>query len=168
MSRSPSPSTSARRASAVMSWRNGGGRGQLALPSTNTPSAVVEEQLLGPEVGDDRVEIAVAVDVAEVGFRAVGDGRRQVRRADVGEHAVPSLSSSRLGRGAALSVPSAMNRSRSPSLSTSTRSTSVVDVPGSVASGGSLDVSSTRMKFWPRPRSCARVTVEHINSTTVP
>jgi hypothetical protein len=28
--------------------------------------AIVDEKLLGPEVGDDGVEIAVAVDVAEV------------------------------------------------------------------------------------------------------
>ena len=57
------------------------------------------------------------------------------------------LSKRRFGRAAALSVPSAMKRSRSPSLSTSTRSTSVEDVPGTVVSGGSRQVSSTKEKF---------------------
>ena len=45
------------------------------------------QQLLGPQVRDDGVQIAVAVDVTKIRLRAVGDRRRQVRGADVGEDA---------------------------------------------------------------------------------
>jgi hypothetical protein len=39
--------------------------------------AIVQQQLLAPDVADDRIEVAIAVDVAEVGLGTVGDGRRE-------------------------------------------------------------------------------------------
>ena len=60
---------------------------ELSAAIQEHPQAVVDQQLLGAQVGDNGVQVAVAVDVTKIRLRAVGHRRRQMRRAEVREHA---------------------------------------------------------------------------------